>query len=94
MEKAKAKGECVKLGKTTVKLIGQSEETFTFDAVYGPDSTQAGLFADAALPLVHDILDGYNGTIYAYGQTSSGKTFTMEGNAEREFDRANFEGDE
>jgi len=58
LEKSKAQGDCVKLGKTTVTLTSQSEETFTFDAVYGPDSTQAGVFGDAALPLVHDILNG------------------------------------
>jgi len=32
-----------------------------------------------AQPLLNDILDGYNATIFAYGQTASGKTFTMEG---------------
>lgn len=48
--------------------------------MYGQSATQEGIFEDAALPLVHDILNGYNGTIFAYGQTSSGKTYTMEGN--------------
>ena len=78
-EKEKNLGLCVKLGKNTVQLLTQSEETFAFDAVFGPDSTQQQVFSDAALPLVNDILGGYNGTIFAYGQTSSGKTHTMEG---------------
>lgn len=30
------------------------------------------------LQFISDVLDGYNGTIFAYGQTSSGKTHTME----------------
>jgi len=30
-------------------------------------------------PVVHDILKGFNGTLFAYGQTGSGKTYTMEG---------------
>jgi hypothetical protein len=33
----------------------------------------------AAKPVVEDVLKGYNGTIFAYGQTSSGKTHTMQG---------------
>lgn len=36
------------------------------------------MFADAA-PLVISVLDGYNVCIFAYGQTGTGKTFTMEG---------------
>ena len=30
-------------------------------------------------PIVQNVLEGYNGTIFAYGQTGTGKTFTMEG---------------
>ena len=37
------------------------------------------MYESAAKSIVTDVLDGYNGTIFAYGQTSSGKTFTMEG---------------
>ena len=47
--------------------------------VYEPDSTQEDVYETAAKPIVKDVLDGYNGTIFAYGQTSSGKTYTMEG---------------
>lgn len=36
------------------------------------------MFADAS-PLVISVLDGYNVCIFAYGQTGTGKTFTMEG---------------
>ncbi|XP_075239878.1 uncharacterized protein LOC142335317 [Convolutriloba macropyga] len=60
---------------TTVK----NPRTFTFDDVYEPDSTQEDVYETAAKPIVKDVLDGYNGTIFAYGQTSSGKTYTMEG---------------
>lgn len=38
----------------------------------------AGVYADAS-PLVTSVLDGYNVCIFAYGQTGTGKTFTMEG---------------
>lgn len=54
-------------------------KTFTFDAVFDDDSTQAGVYQETAYSLVTNVLDGYNGTIFAYGQTGCGKTFTMEG---------------
>jgi len=52
---------------------------FTFDHIFGPDSTQAEAFDAIARHTVDDVLKGYNGTIFAYGQTGSGKTFTMFG---------------
>lgn len=50
---------------------------FTFDRVFPPTTTQLEIYEDVGLPIVQDVLQGYNGTIFAYGQTSSGKTFTM-----------------
>lgn len=38
------------------------------------------VYNEAARPIVQNVLEGYNGTIFAYGQTGTGKTFTMEGN--------------
>lgn len=55
-------------------------KTYLFDRVFGPKATQAQVYEEAAKPIVKDVLSGYNGTIFAYGQTSSGKTHTMEGN--------------
>eukprot|EP00761_Pharyngomonas_kirbyi_P000443 gb/GECH01000443.1/.p1 GENE.gb/GECH01000443.1/~~gb/GECH01000443.1/.p1 ORF type:complete len:1037 (+),score=300.24 gb/GECH01000443.1/:1-3111(+) len=54
-------------------------KTFTFDQVHGPATTQEELFKTTASPIVKEVLSGYNCTIFAYGQTSTGKTFTMEG---------------
>lgn len=54
-------------------------KTYLFDRVFGPHANQAQVYDEAAKPIVKDVLSGYNGTIFAYGQTSSGKTHTMEG---------------
>lgn len=50
-----------------------------FDKVFPPQTTQEQVYTVAAKSIVADVLNGYNGTIFAYGQTSSGKTHTMEG---------------
>ncbi|XP_042493204.1 kinesin-like protein KIN-14R [Macadamia integrifolia] len=57
---------------------GTMKKTFKFDRVYTPKDDQAAVFEDAS-SLVISVLDGYNVCIFAYGQTGTGKTFTMEG---------------
>ena len=47
---------------------GAQHIPFTLDAVFGPNSTQEEVFIDAAEPLIDAVMDGYNGTIFAYGQ--------------------------
>lgn len=54
-------------------------KVFTFDAVYDWNSSQQDLYEETVRPLVSSVLDGFNGTIFAYGQTGTGKTYTMEG---------------
>ena len=56
---------------------------FAFDAVYGPDTEQQLIYDETAFPLIENVLEGYNGTIFAYGQTGCGKTFTMSGSSEQ-----------
>ncbi|XP_021351987.1 kinesin-like protein KIN-14E isoform X4 [Mizuhopecten yessoensis] len=56
----------------------QGKKMFTFDRVFGVDSTQEQVFADTK-PIVSSCVDGYNVCLMAYGQTGSGKTFTMMG---------------
>lgn len=55
------------------------KKEFTFDFTYSPESTQEQIFNETALPILTGVMEGYNGTIFAYGQTGTGKTFTMEG---------------
>ncbi len=56
-----------------------SSKSFTFDGVFGTESKQEDVFNTAAYNLVANVMEGYNGTIFAYGQTGCGKTWTMEG---------------
>ncbi|XP_052865267.1 kinesin-like protein KIF3A [Anopheles cruzii] len=70
---------------TVVKPSANSSEppkVYYFDNVFGEDSTQIDLYVDTARPIVDKVLEGYNGTILAYGQTGTGKTYTMSGNAD------------
>ena len=55
-------------------------KTFQFDYVYPMDTTQRDIYDQVAFPIVDSIFQGYNGTIFAYGQSGSGKTYTMYGN--------------
>ncbi|MBA0825285.1 hypothetical protein Goarm_021884 [Gossypium armourianum] len=61
----------------------QIDRTFLFDKVFGPSSQQKELFDLAVSPIVNEVLEGYNCTIFAYGQTGTGKTYTMEGGARK-----------
>eukprot|EP00090_Calanus_glacialis_P003713 TRINITY_DN1273_c0_g1_i1.p1 TRINITY_DN1273_c0_g1~~TRINITY_DN1273_c0_g1_i1.p1 ORF type:complete len:968 (-),score=442.44 TRINITY_DN1273_c0_g1_i1:1092-3995(-) len=54
-------------------------KVYMFDKVLKPNVTQTQVYEATARNIVKDVLCGYNGTIFAYGQTSSGKTHTMEG---------------
>ncbi|XP_032901267.1 kinesin-1 heavy chain isoform X1 [Amblyraja radiata] len=63
-------------GEETVVVGGKS---YMYDHVFQSNSTQEQVYNACAKNIVKDVLDGYNGTIFAYGQTASGKTHTMEG---------------
>uniref|UniRef100_A0AAY4DUI4 Kinesin-like protein n=1 Tax=Denticeps clupeoides TaxID=299321 RepID=A0AAY4DUI4_9TELE len=73
----------VKLGQVSVRNPKTSShelpKVFTFDSVYDWSSKQVDLYDETFRPLVDSVLQGFNGTIFAYGQTGTGKTYTMEG---------------
>ena len=54
-------------------------KSFTFDHTYDWHATQELIFNQTAKPILESVMEGYNGTIFAYGQTGTGKTYTMEG---------------
>ena len=60
---------------------------FRFNHVFGMQATQEEVFDTVAKQMIDTFLEGYNGTIFAYGQTSSGKTHTIEGGGRKFIDR-------
>ncbi|XP_063375020.1 kinesin-related protein 4-like [Cydia amplana] len=57
----------------------ESGVQYTFDNVYDVTTKTEDVYKDVAKPIVEAAIAGFNGTIFAYGQTSSGKTYTMSG---------------
>lgn len=68
-------------GQIRIRKLESNEppKEFTFDSVYDWNSKQEDLYVETAFPIVENVLIGYNGTVFAYGQTGTGKTFTIEG---------------
>ncbi|XP_038970712.1 kinesin-like protein KIN-UB isoform X2 [Phoenix dactylifera] len=52
-------------------------ETYEFDEVLTEFASQKRVYEVVAKPVVESVLEGYNGTVMAYGQTGTGKTFTL-----------------
>lgn len=73
--------ECVSTAKTRVRLCRPTydEREFSFDSVLPPRADQSSMYHVVAKGIVEDVLKGYNGTVIAYGQTGTGKTYTIFG---------------
>ncbi|XP_056422294.1 centromere-associated protein E isoform X2 [Hyla sarda] len=69
------------LWKAENNTLSQVDGTrsFNFDRVFHSHETTSQVYQEVAVPIICSALQGYNGTIFAYGQTSSGKTYTMMG---------------
>ncbi|XP_017063532.1 kinesin-like protein Klp61F [Drosophila eugracilis] len=61
-------------------LDSKLTKKFTFDRSFGPESKQCDVYSVVVSPLIEEVLNGYNCTVFAYGQTGTGKTHTMVGN--------------
>lgn len=59
--------------------VGGVRSEFHFDDFFDESSSQASVFDACARPLIDEVLQGYNGTLFAYGQTGAGKTYTVSG---------------
>ncbi|CAL1287141.1 unnamed protein product [Larinioides sclopetarius] len=70
------------VNKIIVRDVGGNKnavKAFSFDKVFGPEAEQDLVYNNVAAPLIQEVLMGFNCTILAYGQTGTGKTFTIEG---------------
>ncbi|KAK4144803.1 kinesin-like protein bimC [Dichotomopilus funicola] len=56
-----------------------SDKTYNFDRVFSQAADQGMVFEEVVKPVLDEMLSGYNCTIFAYGQTGTGKTYTMSG---------------
>uniref|UniRef100_A0A671M954 Kinesin-like protein n=1 Tax=Sinocyclocheilus anshuiensis TaxID=1608454 RepID=A0A671M954_9TELE len=66
----------VRTGGATDKA---ARKTYTFDMVFGPSAKQIDVYRSVVCPILDEVIMGYNCTVFAYGQTGTGKSFTMEG---------------
>ena len=72
-------------GQNTVKINGTNStgalgaSKFNYDQVFDSNAPQSFIYEQAVKPIVMGVMEGFNGTVFAYGQTSSGKTHTMLG---------------
>ncbi|BHF60304.1 hypothetical protein SprV_0100326800 [Sparganum proliferum] len=71
--------ESCKDHKVTLRDKSTSTRSYVFDRVFGPRSKQAEVYNEMVAPAVLEVIEGYNCTIFAYGQTGTGKTYTMTG---------------
>lgn len=55
-------------------LLRTTNKVYNFDRVFDQDATQTQVYAEVAQPILNQVLLGYNCTIFAYGQTGTGKT--------------------
>ena len=76
---------------TTLSLVSSRSATtqdqnfkFKFRKVLGPETSQTDVFDQCGAPTIAGVLEGYNATIMAYGQTGAGKTHTITGGGEYE----------
>ena len=75
---------CVKADKNAAKKMSKRASTvaptpFVFDQVHDESSSTVQVYDSSVKKIVDNFCNGYNGTILAYGQTASGKTYTMSG---------------
>ncbi|KAK9458820.1 P-loop containing nucleoside triphosphate hydrolase protein [Lipomyces oligophaga] len=59
--------------------LALSNKTYSFDHIFGPEADQSMVYDEVVSPILEEAMAGYNCTIFAYGQTGTGKTYTMSG---------------
>lgn len=86
---------CIKISpdRKTVNIdcssITKPEKTFLLDSIFPSSTTQSEIFQSIGLPMLSSFINGYNCTIFAYGQTGAGKTHTILGPLDALYDKEN-----
>ena len=81
---------CIEISKDKKSItLKNNEHNYTYDKIFPAETDQKTIFEEIGLPLVKKFLSGYNSTIFAYGQTGTGKTHTIIGPLESLFDDKN-----
>ena len=80
--------ESIDKKRNVINIIKEyDKKTFTYDHIYPMESNQSEIFEETSKEVVKSVLKGYNGTIFAYGQTGTGKTYTMVGDFKNQKDK-------
>lgn len=75
----KSTGQVSVLKQADRSTIPSAPKSFTFDYAYDETSDQHQIYNQCAQPIIQNFTKGYNSTIFCYGQTGTGKTYTMNG---------------
>ena len=80
-DKIENKKNIIRIQNKNPELINtiDNRPSFSFDKIFSENSSQKEIYENIGKEIVKDVMDGYNGTIFAYGQSGSGKTYTMYG---------------
>eukprot|EP01104_Vermistella_antarctica_P018143 TRINITY_DN6629_c0_g1_i1.p1 TRINITY_DN6629_c0_g1~~TRINITY_DN6629_c0_g1_i1.p1 ORF type:complete len:565 (+),score=86.79 TRINITY_DN6629_c0_g1_i1:74-1768(+) len=73
---------CARVTQTKAKLVHPNTNdaiSYSFDGCYGPSSTQECIYKERVEPVLPTLFDGFNTSVFAYGNTGAGKTHTMQG---------------
>ncbi|RMY55473.1 hypothetical protein D0863_13304 [Hortaea werneckii] len=77
-----AEGEWMVDGrKSLISYKGKEGGDYRYDSVFSPHDNNSRVYDSAAKRLVRRVMEGYHGTVFAYGMTGTGKTFSMQGTA-------------
>ena len=79
LENSSTCSKIIDVDKENSRVIVQGKRSFNYTGVWGEDSKQEDIFNDTIKGQIESVVEGYHATIFAYGQTSSGKTYTLIG---------------
>lgn len=74
--------ECEEEGKKPEILHRSKEQRYYFDRIFPQDTETETVYRNTCEKLIDSVIQGYNGCVFAYGTTGSGKTYTMTGTSE------------